>query len=381
MSWYLANEDGIIDQFASVMGLHDLREAAVEHGTPALKSFLTHGATNAPLACIVGLSAVAKATNDESVKSTCARLEQLLHGETLVSITQGFGEDGEDDDDDSPKKKAETLKRASIETIRIDPNDDSDSQMARNAMRASVSAFLREQAPVAASRVKALLRASSGGALSKGNEDKPLQIAQAATDAIPWHDLVYPVEQQIYEAALAGLRKGYDQIGVTDRAGIVTAQKLAREFAQDRAAELVGMKWVDGELIENPNAKWAISDSTRDMIRRAVEDAFAGETKISDLADTIADSGAFSDSRADMIAKTEVARAQSEGTLAAWKQTGAVLARKWVLSSIHPCCDECDENAAAGSVPIDEPFPSGDHTVPAHPNCICAVVATSVKGY
>ena len=112
MSWYLANEDGIIDQFASVMGLHDLREAAGEHGTPALKSFLTHGATNAPLACIVGLSAVAKATNDESVKSTCARLEQLLHGETLVSITQGFGEDedgededGEDDDDDSPKKK------------------------------------------------------------------------------------------------------------------------------------------------------------------------------------------------------------------------------------------------------------------------------------
>ena len=34
-------------------------------------------------------------------------------------------------------------------------------------------------------------------------------------------------------------------------------------------------------------------------------------------------------------------------------------------------CDDCQENADASPIGIDEVFPSGDTEPPAHPNCVC----------
>lgn len=87
MSWYLANEDGPIDQFASVSGLRDLR-AAAEH-QPALKDFFEVGATQNVTLCIVELGHVAK-TAAPDVASTAKGLADLMRGQKLVSITQGF---------------------------------------------------------------------------------------------------------------------------------------------------------------------------------------------------------------------------------------------------------------------------------------------------
>ena len=249
--------------------------------------------------------------------------------------------------------------------------------MARAALGHHLLDFFRLQREGARKRVDAVT-ARMGKTLRK--DDDREQIVDAAL-GFEWHNLVYPAESAIFDAAVAGGTKGLQQLSITDNAAIGKAQTLARAYAQRRAAEMVGMKWEGGELLPNPDAQWAISDTTRTKIREAVARAFADEMPIGELGDAIADSGAFSDSRARMIAKTEVTRAQSRGTIAVWKETGAVVTAKWVLSSIHRCCDDCDLNAAAGPVKVGEAYPSGATEPGAHPNCNCALVAVEIRGY
>jgi hypothetical protein len=43
------------------------------------------------------------------------------------------------------------------------------------------------------------------------------------------------------------------------------------------------------------------------------------------------------------------------------------------------CCEECQENADAGLIPIDEPFPSGDDCPPFHPSCRDGIGYTESK--
>ena len=89
----------------------------------------------------------------------------------------------------------------------------------------------------------------------------------------------------------------------------------ATVWAQNRSAELVGKKLINGVLVDNPNAIWAISDTTRDMIRSEVERALAEGLSTDELAANIRSSHAFSKSRAEMIARTEIAFADTSGQL------------------------------------------------------------------
>jgi hypothetical protein len=74
--------------------------------------------------------------------------------------------------------------------------------------------------------------------------------------------------------------------------------------------------------------------------------------------------------RAEMIASTEMNDAMSHAFLKKLKMN-AVEYKQWILGP-NPCA-ECEENAEASPIPVDEDFPSGDDAPPAHPNCICAV--------
>lgn len=216
--------------------------------------------------------------------------------------------------------------------------------------------------------------------VEKADQPRITEAQLYAILAYSLEDLVAPTEQALVDAGLAGVLKGLQQIQVADHAAIVTSQDLARQWARERSAEMVGMKWVNGSLVTNPNAQWAISDTTRDEIRRLVGEAFATETPIGDLIESIKGSNAFSDARADLIATTEVARAQTKGTLQVWQKTGVVLTAKWAVSSLG-CCDECEENAAAGPVEVGEPYPSGDDAPPGHPRCRCFLVAVKIQPY
>ena len=70
-----------------------------------------------------------------------------------------------------------------------------------------------------------------------------------------------------------------------------------------------------------------------------------------------------------MIAQTESSRAISVAARNAYESAN-VEQVEWLVAE---GCDECQENADASPIGIDETFPSGDSEPPAHPNCMCAL--------
>ena len=188
--------------------------------------------------------------------------------------------------------------------------------------------------------------------------------------AYEWEQLPTEIRHQLEEAFSVGLTKGVAELNVSDVAVISSLNQAAMDWAAERAAEMVGMKWgPDGTLIPNPDAKWQISETTRNDIRQIVKDAFADETKMADLESSIRDAGAFSESRAAMIAKTEVKFAQVGGNAEAWKQSGLVKKLAWLMSADHEIPCDCEDNEDE-VVEFGEPFPSGDFYPPVHPRCV-----------
>ena len=79
----------------------------------------------------------------------------------------------------------------------------------------------------------------------------------------------------------AGASTGLVQLEIRDTKLISAVNTIAADYAKARSAELVGMQYDDdGNLVENPNAEWAISDTTRVKIRSIVTEAFQDETDI-----------------------------------------------------------------------------------------------------
>lgn len=185
------------------------------------------------------------------------------------------------------------------------------------------------------------------------------------------YDDVRPILEEIFKAS--GV-KALAQVGVKSEKITELVNKDAVHYARQRAAEMVGRIWVDGELIDNPKANWAITEGTRGYLRsniaQAVEEGWSPQA----LADHLAENTGFSYDRAENIARTEVATAHTQGNLTGWKRSGVVQGKQSILADTHDYEDECDLNAAAGVIPIDEPFPSGDDGPPYHPRCTCVVI-------
>jgi SPP1 gp7 family putative phage head morphogenesis protein len=159
-------------------------------------------------------------------------------------------------------------------------------------------------------------------------------------------------------------------IGEADTFSVVNAQAV--EWAQARAAEMVGMKWVDGELIPNPNAIWQITESTRDMIKNVVLLAEQEGWGVEKLTKALIEDYAFSKARARMIARTEIAAADMAGSMIAYRASGVVTHKEWLTAA--GCCEIC-EALDGVTVALDEEFPDGaGDAPPLHPNCRCSVL-------
>ncbi len=137
----------------------------------------------------------------------------------------------------------------------------------------------------------------------------------------------------------------------------------------------------EGNLVENANAEFAISDTTRDDIRAAVEKALEDGVPAADLADTISELGTFSESRAMTIARTELIRANNKGHMSAFKNSGVVQYKAWSTANDDDVDEEiCQPNEDEGPIPLDDEFDSGDTEPPGHPNCRCTLVAVVGAG-
>ena len=181
-------------------------------------------------------------------------------------------------------------------------------------------------------------------------------------------------EQALAAVVKDGLQAAMIQVGLDDSMITDGMYEAAVNWAQARSAEMVGKKWVEGELVDNPTAKWVIEETTRDDLRNMITQAIDEGWSTGRLGNEIEDAFAFSEARADMIARTEIKMADSAGSMIGYRESGVVSTKTWQLSNEHADDDECDENADEGAIPLDEPFPSGDDTAPGHPNCKCDVV-------
>lgn len=227
------------------------------------------------------------------------------------------------------------------------------------------------------------------GGLAKADSDPSAESDRIlAQVVINWNDLEPEAEAVIGETAKEGVKVGIEavenvaQITLTETDATKLAFTRAENFAKDRAAELVGMKWVDGELVPNPNAKWVITDSTRELIKADVIKGVEEGWSVQMLSQAIQKNVAFSPERAAKIAQTELAMADTQGNKAAFieaKNMGVALKWEWFTAKNERVCPVCRTNHEAVRE-IGEPFPSGHTETPAHPLCRCALLPVVGEG-
>lgn len=213
--------------------------------------------------------------------------------------------------------------------------------------------------------------------VSKADDDTEAKIDRILADLDfggyePFMDIAAAEMRMLYDdgAQQAAQQLGQALLGVS----LDQVHERAVDYARDRSAELVGMKWVDGDLVPNPRAEYQIDESTREMLRHIVRDAMEEGRSNDFLADALADIYAFSDQRAETIARTETAKADVQGTLAGYRELG-VRRKEWLVGA--GCCEDCQtlEGAVVG---LDDQFTaeSGERAdgAPLHPNCRCDVL-------
>ncbi len=136
---------------------------------------------------------------------------------------------------------------------------------------------------------------------------------------------------------------------------------LAKKYGEERGAELIGMKKIDGVWVENPNAEWAISKTTRDRTNELLQEAMSEGWSPQKFAERLDEAGLYGEARAEMIARTEVAIAQSKGQVETMK--GAGYDRVYVYDSDYD--DECAAvDGKVASIAWAEANPV------AHPQCV-----------
>lgn len=241
-------------------------------------------------------------------------------------------------------------------------------------LTAKLSAFLADMAKDTARQIGDAL------GLAKAETKKPtpeeIEVALDALDFSPWQTVIQVAGGDLADMAIDGGREALKQLGIADDVDILAiVRQRAEAAAEQRAAELVGMRKVGGEFVPNPNAAYRIDEATRDLIRGSVQDALSLGSTTTELADLLADQHAFSESRATTIARTELAFADSQGAMTGYRESGLVTKKQWYTAADDKVSEECVHSGEQGPIDIDEKFePNGVDAPPNHPNCRCVVV-------
>lgn len=173
-----------------------------------------------------------------------------------------------------------------------------------------------------------------------------------------------PINQGVSLGALASENISGRLLGLNETSEII--QRTAKELV----ADLVGKRVTkDGLIVDNPRAKFRITDTIRNDIREAVATSLQlGEDQqglLRRLKKTIKNP-----KRAELIARTETVNAYQRGLLTAGIEGGAV-GKEWETRGAN---DICVDNANEGPIPITQRFFSGHLTPTAHPNCRCGLI-------
>lgn len=185
-----------------------------------------------------------------------------------------------------------------------------------------------------------------------------------------WEALADEVLHYLQDAGDEGVNTG-----ISGSEASTDIEDAAREavagYASMRSAEMVGMvRDAKGEMVENPNAHWAISDPTlKDLERTLTQSSDEGWTP-AQLAAVIEASYMFSDDRATLVSENEMMNAQTCGTAQVWMALDTIV--RWRVNDLAPRApDECDDFEEQGNVPLGHEFAEGLRWPRAHPKCRC----------
>lgn len=174
--------------------------------------------------------------------------------------------------------------------------------------------------------------------------------------------------------AVGGATEALEQLSIDSDVVVRIVRTNSEAWALERSAEMVGRKRVGGGWADNPNAKWAITDTTRDGIKALTKTAIREGWSTGELASNLEGAYTFSRTRAKMIARTEIGNADSQGAMIGYKASGVVVGKYWLTAEDEDVSDPCRLNSDAGAIPLDELFPSGDMQPLEHPNCRCVIL-------
>jgi len=123
-----------------------------------------------------------------------------------------------------------------------------------------------------------------------------------------------------------------------------------------------------------------MNDETREQMRGVIGKAIEQKRGIPGLSRDLRNQiNGMGKVRAKMIARTETCDALESAFMDRAKDM-KVTGKEWVWVGDSGDWDcRCEDNANAGAIPIDKPFPSGDMRPPAHPNCRCALAPVMLR--
>lgn len=234
-------------------------------------------------------------------------------------------------------------------------------QAIRDALAAAVARVLAKAGPKAAAHVRAELVANEAeiAAASDGGAGI-IKSLLLRFDWSQWDDQLHAaVLPQIIAAHAQGAEEGMAALGAAADREAVSADAI--KYAEARGAELVGKRRLaDGTLVDNPNGKYVISNATREMIRDHVVSGLKAGNSPYEIEKSIQKHYAFSDARAETIARTETGFAYNRGQVGGYRAAGCPMVE--VIDGDYD--DECAQ--ADGQVwtlerAEDEPLE--------HPNC------------
>jgi hypothetical protein len=250
-----------------------------------------------------------------------------------------------------------------------------DAQLAKGRRRpvtTNVGRYVERRAPAVARALRKILRAfgerlAKKAALLYGARlAKDLGIGsriQQILDELNFDGLGLDLEGELEGAMLAAFKRaaalGLTQVGIEDEEGITEqVDEAAVEYARARGGRLI------------KDLAGTTEDAMRSLLSRAVDEGMS----VDDLSTEVQGLGAFSEWRADLIARTELAFAHVQGNVQGWRASGEVVGKRWILADTHPVPDECDDAADVGVVGLDDEFLPGVALPPAHPGCLCDVL-------
>lgn len=354
---------GVVDYIVwKYFGFQDLHMAWVDEKAPDLKA----QAEINKIYIDAGVKLPNEVREEIGLDAFTPEQEAEIEAKKASAIQEAKGEPpGEKDDAEKVEKRAKKARRVLAPLNR--------QRKAVTKIRGDLQAYIEGKFSKFG---KSAARQIVAGYDKLAKDERSTADALIESITLSWDDLVGDVAGYLGAAAKEGVSAAAVQLDLSMdmTQALSMANTRAEAYATQRSAEMVGKRLEGGILIDNPDAKWRIDESTRTMLRadvtKAIEEGWSNEK----LANAIEDNRAFSIDRARMIARTETAWADVEGNVAAYKaaeQAGVQVLKEWITAEDDLVSEECAENGQAGAIGMEDAFPSGAKYPPQHPNCRC----------